>query len=198
MNKILVASAMIVLFLSGCASVPTELPEVASHSAFAAQTSGGCPSLANMSDDALTQTHKMANKVCAAAMTSPETYSIAVTDLWSDSGANIIHEPNGLPGDGMVSKEDNENASKARDSVSYELMPDFHLDRVDGKVVGTTFWIFYHRVGTLATGKKLDAPIAGRFITRDGKIVDVRLTIDFSTLTDFIAAQREWAAKNVK
>jgi hypothetical protein len=174
------------------------LTGIASHSTLAAQPSGGCPSLANVSDAALTQTHKMANKLCAAAIASPEAYSMAVTELWSDSGVNMIHEPSSLPGDGMVSKENNENASKARDRVSYTLMPDFHLDRVDGKVVGTTFWIFYHRVGSLASGKKFNAPIAGRFITQGEKIVDVRLTIDFSTLTDFIAAQREWAAKNGK
>ena len=198
MNKIIVTSAMIVLLLSGCTSVRTELSDVETHSASVTQTSSGCPSLANIPEDALTQTHKMANKVCTAAMISPAAYTMAMTDLWSDSGANMVHEPNGLPSDGMISKEDNENASKARDSISHQLMPDFHLAQVDGKVVGTTFWIFYHRVGSLATGKQLNAPIAGRFITRDGKVVDARLTIDFSTLTDFIAAQREWAAKKVK
>lgn len=169
-----------------------------SQVAFAGQVSGGCPSLANVPDDALTQTHKMANTLCAAAIESPESYSVAVTELWSDNGANMTHEPNSLPGDGMVSKQDNDKASKARDSISYALMPDFHLDQVDGKVVGTTFWIFYHRVGSLGKGKKLDAPIAGRFLTQNEKIVDVRLAIDFSTLADFIAAQREWAAKSTQ
>jgi hypothetical protein len=68
------------------------------------RTSSGCPSLATISDDALTQTYKMANKVCAAAKTSVESYSIAIPELWRDSGANMIHDPIGLPGDGMVSQ----------------------------------------------------------------------------------------------
>jgi hypothetical protein len=46
----------------------------------------------------------MANKVCAAAKTSVESYSIAIPELWRDSGANMIHDPIGLPGDGMVSQ----------------------------------------------------------------------------------------------
>lgn len=198
MNKIIAACAMMVICISSSVSAQTDSSDVISHSSPSGKIVGGCPSLANIPNESLTQTHKMANKLCAAAIKSPESYTLAVTDMWSDNGANMVHEPSGLPGDGMISKADNAKASKLRDSVSFELMPDFHLDHVDGKVVGSTFWIFYNRVGSLVTGKSFDAPIAGRFITRDGKIVDARLTIDFSTLTDFITAQREWAAKKVQ
>jgi len=99
------------------------------------------------------------------------------------------HEP-ALPGDGLISREANHKASIARDKLSYELMPDYRLEQVDGKVVGSALWIFYTRVGTLDNGKVMASPIAARFLTEAGRIVDVRLTIDLSSLSDFMAAQK--------
>jgi hypothetical protein len=153
----------------------------------------GCPSFQTVPQDEFTMTHQIANRVCQAALSSPQDYSAVMMELWSDEGANQVHEPP-LPGDGLISKEDNIKATRDRDALSYQLMKDFHYEQVDGKVVGNSFWIFYRRVGTLANGTKISSPIAGRFILQDQKIVDVRLTIDLSTLTEFIAAQREWAA----
>ena len=155
----------------------------------------GCPSLKNVADAELTETHRIANRVCAAAQSSPTEYSKAIIDLWSDDGVNQVHEP-ALPGDGIISKQDNMKAIEVRDAESYKLMPDFRFENVDGKVLGNSFWIFYNRVGTLANGKNINIPIAARLQLRAGKIVDARLTIDLSTMTDYIAAQRELAAKS--
>lgn len=152
----------------------------------------GCPSLKNLEPQYLSETHKIANSLCTAAMASPEDYSSAVDALWSEDGVQMNHEPP-LPGDGLKTQKANRDASIARDQLSYQLMPDYRLEEVDGKVVGTSFWIFYKRVGTLKNGKVMASPIAGRFHTKDGKITDVRLTIDLSTLSDFIAAQRKLA-----
>lgn len=168
---------------------------IALTSMFSRAEPAGCPSLKNMPDAELTETHRIANRVCAAAQTSPTEYSKAIIGLWSDDGVNQVHEPS-LPGDGVISKQDNMKAAEVRDAESYQLMPDFRLENVDGKVLGDSFWIFYNRVGTLATGKKINIPIAARLLLRSGKIVDARLTIDLSTMTDYIAAQRELAAKS--
>lgn len=149
----------------------------------------GCPSLKAVAQENLTPTHKIANSLCTAAMSSPETYSQAVDALWADVGVQMNHEP-ALPGDGLITREANLKASLARDELSYQLMPDYRLAEVDGKVVGSAFWIFYTRVGTLKNGKVMASPIAGRFLTQEGRITDVRLTIDLSTLSDFIAAQK--------
>jgi len=155
----------------------------------------GCPSLKDVPEAELTETHRIANRVCAAAQSSPTEYSKVMIGLWSDDGVNQVHEP-GLPGDGMIFPQDNVKTVEVRDAESYKLMPDFRLENVDGKVLGDSFWIFYNRVGTLANGKKINVPIAARLILRAGKIVDARLTIDLSTMTDYIAAQRELAAKS--
>lgn len=157
----------------------------------------GCVSFKTLVPGELSATHRIANRVCQAAQSSPSEYSAVMLELWSDEGAHQVHEPP-LPGDGLISKAANIKATRDRDALSYQLMPDFHFEQVDGKVVGNSFWIFYRRVGTLANGKKVSSPIAGRFILRDEKIIDVRLSIDLSTLTEFIAAQREWMARKEK
>lgn len=164
---------------------------------FASKPSNGCPSLASIAPAQLTETHRIANHLCDAARQSPEAYSDAVDKLWAETGAQMNHEP-ALPGDGLISREANHKASLARDALSYQLMPDYRLTQVDGKVVGEAFWIFYTRVGTLKNGKVMASPIAGRFLTQANKIVDVRLTIDLATLSDFIAAQRALAATKTK
>lgn len=152
-----------------------------------------CPSLQGLKPEQLTPTHAIANRLCTQAIRSPEAYSKAVDELWAEAGVQMNHEPP-LPGDGLISRAANSKASAARDALSYQLMPDYRFEDVDGKVVGSSFWIFYTRVGTLKNGKVMASPIAGRFLTDAGKITDVRLTIDLSTLSDFIAAQRAWMA----
>lgn len=168
---------------------PAAVITLLAWSALASPSHAGCPSLKTVARENLTEIHEMANNLCAAAITSPAEYSLAVDALWSDTGVQMNHEP-ALPGDGLITREANLKASMARDELSYKLMPDYRFEEVDGKVVGPAFWIFYKRVGTLKNGKVVASPIAGRFLTREDRIVDARLTIDLSTLSEFIAAQK--------
>ncbi|WP_404477515.1 hypothetical protein [Novosphingobium sp. BL-52-GroH] len=129
----------------------------------------------------------IADHLVSALRAGGPVYADALTEYWGDGAVDLVHEP-ALPMDAPMTVATMRQERATIDRAFYLLMPDFHYEAIEAKVIGAVVFLFCDQCGTLANGTTIRSPLCTRLTIEQGRIVKVVLGIDLDANAPLTAA----------